>query len=1490
MKRFAYIALLMALILLPASCVREEAPETSTTLPDGTPVTLLIPFGAEDSMGIDVGTKAEASRTDESRVHDLYVFIFDESGDKFYGRYFTYEHLTQDLSDLGTNANEGWWVDNVTASDASTVKTQGVVKISTEARTNCTLVVVANLDNSVTALDGEDPIDCLAQISTLTELQSVKVSLEQNVVNRDDLFLMLDYKTGLSTSDMVWYTDGTPNYTTPNYNSDYKVTLERIDAKVKFRVKVNTTYVSEIEPRYWQVYNVPSSCYLYPSASDPSGEDRFYFDTDQSYFEGEETDSDGTWQVFTFYMLENRQTMKKTAGDDYYNREKQVKINRQDTSDGVLYDNGDWEYAPDEGTYVKFDVVLTLTSKGITQITNKGGSALTTDAVFTVHLGNFSEGPNYDDYNTLRNHSYSYDITLTNSESIYVEVTDEDRNKEPQAGHEGSLLFATDEIVQCDAHYVYHSLTFNYNASLDRTKISWNVKTPFCEGGAKWDADAGDWVISGSVIDYEWVKFALNDVSDDAYTAIREDYPGDSAYDPTWAPGTTPQPQLLNIHQLIQYLFDQTDKERNGNSDFKNGVIRMTAFVNEYYYEKDPRTGKLNPDLWREFVNAAPREMHILSDASISADGQSDIVNSTHSIIQRSIQTIYNVSSPYLTSAWGTEHTDEMRNRGELESGAVVHSGWTWSGGQNLTSNNAYCNDIENGRYNTAGLWGVNPTPAELPEWETFLKYNVDNTVPELRDGSDGGEHTTNYQLMAYSCLTRNRDNNGDGYINPEEIRWYLASRNQVFGLWVGNEALSPTARIYQPQDASSQNGYLWRSHVVTSTCSGNGNNPTVIVAEEGTSTYLYGSRSWNAFNPNTSAESAWNKIQSVRCVRNVGTFDDNGARRDISYAPVDTEVDKYYEASAGYDGNGRLNPNTDGTYTLRFDNLNTKSIREYTSIDLPYHDEYSAHNRVYLQLDIQNPSEGITPASKLTVYNLNNDISQKGHNEFCPTGYRLPNMTELSLMKSLLPDAFWTGSGNTARPCRTYFSKGYLGSQYTSEAEKIGWVYSCGSKYINLTEWDNAAIDGFRCVRDDNLTGDISGKLSLSKKSVHVNGNTEVRFNFTSTASAFTDVALALCYKDASGNDKELSIPVSNLELYGMTLRGSFTYTIPDVSVLGDMSFKATLKNAAGQIKSFTTPVTILSDIDVSIRLLPCEYDADRANAQFPILVNAISDGTVAFNTAKLRVVSPDGIAKTFTLSTASSAPWSMVYNYTDGGSITDFDDLQIGTYTFQFYVEDASDTPVFTKEVSMDVLLKDSQPNGAYWSVTAGGDLGENDFIEAKMDVSGIADQARENILSVGTKITKADGESDYTKTYAFHLFYPDAASNNKTRLEPVAGSGLISERLCYLSANGTFNANPSDLLIFRVDPSGVYWNSFDYLDSSFGSYDANKTKRYNALLEDLCSQNELLIGAMREDGPSYADYKYIRVVRNGTATADDSMQWDGSFEDDPVDGGYL
>lgn len=1505
MNRFKGILLLLSLLL--ASCMREKENPAQDRYPDGTPVTMNIGFGYQDLLDVQIGTKAEASAADESRVHDLYVMLFDSSGNKFYGRYFTYEHLISSLSTLDAQSNEGWYVEN-------SANTSGVVKISTEAKTNCTLVLIANVSNTITALDGRDPVDRLADVESLSQLNNVKVTLEQEVVNRADLFLMLGTKDGLNTGEMVW---GTLPST---YSSDYKVQLNALDAKVKFCIKYNSTNIdaSKSTPRYWQVFNVPASSYLMPRSEPPVGVT--FFNTEEAYFEGTEVDgNDEVWQVFSFYMIENKQTARASiealGTPNYYLRELQEK---DYTASEV---NGDWVYAPANGTYVQFDVVLGLTTAGIQNILDDPdmNHALTSEALFTIHLGDFTSSTggthDYDNYSVERSHAYTYYITIENSKKIYVEVKGDNQGiREDEPGQEGSLLLATDEIVNCDAHYEYHTFTFTYNESIQERGVSWYIKTPFSEGGAQWNQSTRDWDFDCD--DYLWVKFALNNVDGGAYTENRKAYPGESQYDPAWTPESGTPPVLMDIHQLIKYIFYQTGQKRDGlSNDFKNNVIRVTAFIDEFYYEKDPRLGPdapADPDLWRTFVNAKPRELHILSDAQYSADRHSDVITSSHSIIQQSIQTFYNIYSPDLTSLWGTEHLDEMSyyRRVDKDPGQTAWS-W-WPSGRTVPTGTR--GDEENGRVNSATLWGLNSGSA--PRWDTFLDYDVDNMTPELQ---------SDYQYLAYSCLTRNRDNDGNEVVDPEEVRWYTAAVNQIVGMWVGNESLSPSARIYQPRNAANtSSGLDWRSWVLSSTDASSDINKMVIIrAEEGCTKSFYNEFDWAGFN-----ETQRDKVTSIRCVRNIGTYQSGGAPVDISYAPYDHQVDQYYEVAAGVDANGNALPNADGTYTVRFSRLNPKSIREYTADDLPYHQEYSQHNKVYLELVMQSRDNYVYadksfPAEDEEV--INNNITSTGHNSYCPTGYRLPNMTELLLMVSLQPSSYWTSS--TTYPCRTYYSYGAVGKQITGEDEKIGWAYSMSTGRMNMIN-QGTSLTGVRCVRDENCIGEITGKLMVPDgQDLRVGDDVKIRMNFTSQGAAIKYLALSLVYVGTDGREHTRDIDVSSVKLSGVSLQEEIIYTIPsDLPLLGSMSIRATVRNSAGITRTFEAPIKVYSPVFSSVRLLPCNYSETLPNPPFPVMVTAHSPSS-DITGWQLSVKDPEGETTSANLPAQSGDTryWTYSYDFTyTTGS------LSTGMYTFWLDVTTADGKTTRSESVSMEVLKVNYWPNpGNSYSEASditniweahkveNMDFYAGDFVEANMDVHNCTylevmkednpsqrddnrTLGRDNLISVG--LTDTDHDTGMTVGNVAHIYYPahdGGASSGQDWLRPniskangnsngynynsfTAGSGTG-----FVTQGSGAKPNPSVYQHYRLDKSGLYWNSqaidLSKWTGSGGVSAADATASLNRIL----AGNTIYVGATQGYHRSRAGYMFVRVVHN---TKSSNPAGGNVGFDDPVNGGDL
>ena len=710
------------------------------------------------------------------------------------------------------------------------------------------------------------------------------------------------------------------------------------------------------------------------------------------------------------------------------------------------------------------------------------------------------EYSNYDNFKVLRNTSYTYTVTVNSVNNIRVEVETSGGAVsdvvENQPGATGFVTIAREEIALCDAHYESKTLTFHLanffdgGVQLDANgmvqnadkcvsdKLTWEVETPFSTGGPR--------IIDGiditSGLDYRWVHFRLNK-KDDAgnyYSDKRrkfldpDKYPfeyssslrsgmvarsngGNQEGDGTAGLSGYHNDGVFDIVALVKYMKDQVNKYLvdPATSDFDqakdgegnlNPKISVTVFVNEYYYEAHPLTGAKSTTLWKKFVNQPDRSVHILCNSDISKDLESRATGSVVTIQQHAIQCIYNTDEHYtsLQTAWGVEYTDEFSDVSS-PNGIFTY---------NTSPTNYECSgsntNYANGLVNSLFEWGMadgsagtsyNDANASIKnniKWGTYLNFEVDNSVPQMQENE--------YKALRYFCMARNRDNNGDGIIDGGEVRWYLASINQLIEMYIGQGLLPHQTRIYNrtKSDMESADPERWRQHVISSTKNSSIRNPEVLWGEEGVATsHLNGS--------NTSSWTDGEKLnkRSIRCVRNLGIEPGN-----INETP---------QSLMEVTGKGTA----DDHYVVKCTNLNHAALRYYTSRDLAYSSNDSETNRLYKVFEIYHEN---TPASGISGRNFvthNEAISKVGSvvAGYCPEGYRVPNQLELAVMKFFVGTKGGNDVGNKTFS-RTYWNLGTvaksLGEITNSKSNtKTGFVYQ-----YNITLSENKATKA-RCVRD---------------------------------------------------------------------------------------------------------------------------------------------------------------------------------------------------------------------------------------------------------------------------------------------------------------------------------------------------------------------------------------------------------------------------------------
>lgn len=1105
-KLFRIFLLLACCLSIPVSCVKEYWGEG---VPEGTPVELVLGFNAPEQVLVE--TKSTLRPQQESTIYNMYVFIFDGTAEKqkIYGKFFDAADL------LGNTSNPDYWTVKNYEKEAGSDKklTTGTVHINTVARNNCTIVAICNIDAEMVNISPEQ----LSTVQRYEDLHDKKATLNQLIVSRSGYFPM--------TGEISGFNIGGAEENQPN------LILHRLDAKIKFNVRVaHGSNISDFVPLKWQVVNLPKSSwvlehghyttdaqghptYSQASLSDASGETaEDYFDLPETNFETQALtqDADGNPEYyagkepgsveypngmriishgFSFYMMENRKAPKEHAGAwTYADREKQVKNFPEDKSAFPTLSVGDFKYAPDYGTYVIITGQVTMHNETYQPSEDTSAShaaTLSANVKYIIHLGDFSDG-RYDDFNIFRNHTYTYDISIMSVNDIKVEVSNNTHQgteasdwAENEPGASGRVTVAMEEIFPCDAHYSSHVIKFHANF-IDPEKVTWKVQTPFNPSGAEPEVtvDAQGVVKDNTAgIDFEWVEFRVNWAEDEEEANGGHFYDNKRALYKPMEGKSGADGKTLNISGLVDYLKTQTrrwkssDPEVKATSDFAHAptdadgpYIPVTAFVNEYYYEVNPITKNYEPDLWKSFVNKGIRYMYILSDSRSSADGESEIIGSSFTIQQKSIQTIYNVSHPDLQSAWGCEHTDD-------EEEAATHKYWSSSASVNRGNNS-----LTNGRSNTLKEWEMlspdgktsylGKPNLEVDYWSRYMDLTANNEVPLMR---------SEYRYLRYSCMSRNRDNNGNGVIDEDEVRWYMGATNQLIGLFMGDYGLEGDARLYQRtrQQQESVDKYDWRQHVLASTCYGSNSNsePRTIWAEQ----CLTGS----TINMSYSYAGGMDRY-STRCLRNLGAYtDENGQVKDITYAPVvppsgqqAVEAENYIQVTRIRDGVRNYTGKYDSNVYYEFDcsRINEKSLRYYTNRELVMHDEHGEQACLYKKFQAA-PVKDAPTFAEIACNKMNENIDKNIEaNPYCPPGYRLCNIREASVLRDFIPSSD-KGFHISYNFTRTYWSYGVLGDLYdtrrTGTDMSKSYAFGTSPQKVLMTELDKQKTKSIRCVKD---------------------------------------------------------------------------------------------------------------------------------------------------------------------------------------------------------------------------------------------------------------------------------------------------------------------------------------------------------------------------------------------------------------------------------------
>ena len=782
MKKIRYI-ILMALCAIGMSACQDDLIENVSTggADASKPVKVDLKFGIPKSMEVEV-TRADNSYSGMYRAR-LYVF----SGNTLLGE-------PQDVSTAdgtlirGTDAGTSETGQYYTAQDVTLY--EGIQ----------TVYAIGNTQTGYWQRGTVDQIDEAAR-EGLENFKAVLYTLSSSAIYG---------KSYPSFSTQYMPLSGSGEVTVTNGSASGTVELKRLVAQIKFEIK--TLYETKdnktvtFEPSNYTFHNIATQAYVL------GGQDKTIlttevYDANPVNISGAGSDNVADFSVF---IPENIQNAKQAGAGDYDGRE----------SFPGQGDEKIWTYAPDNGTYVVISGVCT-------EEDNTGKLLRYGNVEYTIHLGDFSDSGSMDNFSVERNCIYTYKVSVHGMDKIKVEAKREEGDY--QNGAEGDVieLGTGSKTFSLDAHYEQVFVEYNLSDILGIVEELHSDKVSATEEEVKHDIanqfrlvihtpmnteddkvilpynSANDEATDMAGIDYKWVEFYPQ--SADETISL---YPGKNSGQ-LYSPYEVCQMMGEAIYALYQDdsqtpSVEGLDVQKDG-SDY---VARFTIFVDEYFYTEDLNGNEV---AWDKFTRQDPRTMMIASDMEVSDD-----LNSTYSmaqtyITQHAIETFYNPDAASYYNALGIETYNET---GVINDFSSEHSEGYGDNAHDV-SDVPSSDDQSKGRDNMLKNMGIMENRDDATDddwttqnWSTYINfanvgYTDDNSSSNNRWSGAWNAQTA---YAYYACMSRNRDLNGDGNINPSEVRWYLPALSQYLRIGIGKNALPAETRLFTG-DASTMTG-----------------------------------------------------------------------------------------------------------------------------------------------------------------------------------------------------------------------------------------------------------------------------------------------------------------------------------------------------------------------------------------------------------------------------------------------------------------------------------------------------------------------------------------------------------------------------------------------------------------------------------------------------------------------------------------------------------
>lgn len=1070
-KSALWIAALLVVAL--AGCTDEiEYPDDEGA---GRPVTL--------SVNVRLPEMTPISRSDmaaglDGRVESLWIGVYSASSQKRTGEY----------SNKDLNASPTHDYPESVKINAETGRSYIVAVANFEGRSAHNGTEVVSLEDALFAADTWEKFN---NLSTMFDTEGdINADVPLNVLLMSGHYIDGTHANGDHTQIEAVTIPATG--TLPG-----AIHLRRTISQVRFNVTYNADNIEDFEVVGWTVHNVPNQCWVYEHTGGTlNAGDLRTVGKKGSYQHTPTTNvvtHNGNTYSFDWWQVENKRTgleppeSHNKKGDYYSYREEEFK-----TAEGGL-NTGKYkslvtavdaeDLSNNNATFVELRVRMSL------KVDEKGdeiNGARVVDGVYTVHLG-YCEGSGKSkaqDFNCRRNSKYTYTVTINNVNDILVEARKEG---EPTPGGEGMVSDVTEKYVELDAHYGVYNIYLSdedlYPTIANRS-FDYMIRC-YDENNQPVDIDSR---VPSSVTaaDSKYINWVEIRRTTDAYTLA------------PYKPRTGANADSDNPTMTIQEFWEKVSAG-NENKDARTiKAGHYTVFFNEYAYETATDGNEEGSTAWHDYVNKHNRTVWIRVLVDQSTDGESSYYNSKYAFSQRSIQTYYNTNAE-TENALGVEHVNEsyglnLRNSfyNSIDNG-IAQNGSLHDIIPQLDGANK-----DNGRFNTAMFLYGNPTrnftskftwvdnalswSSVVDTEKTQLVNAIENRqgvnkdavtqdsphpVPAIREvNKDDAKYdpytrpndndtykaderydpdqsaNARYIEAVTACMNRNRDLDGDGKIDANELRWYVPTANQYIRVILGRRSLNTPLMDYDanPKLQSPTGSYTSNDFVTSLMLYGSDGRD--VWAMEGISI-----SSWHEYHDGA----AWN----VRCVRNLGS--------DLN------SIDDIEKVKPAY------RPRTVGGDIIEMIYYDTKSVRQEKLTQMLPHDIANQdYNRVYKAFQYSNL---ILQYSMNGYYNYRDDWATwlrtvnpcENVSGLSGTGWRIPNQKEITIMNTL---GIKPSSGFT--PSATFSHYDFSGAALVNQS-----ALSSNSYYVMFVNSDGKSTQAnfgsiissyplyFRCVRD---------------------------------------------------------------------------------------------------------------------------------------------------------------------------------------------------------------------------------------------------------------------------------------------------------------------------------------------------------------------------------------------------------------------------------------